>query len=159
MTTTGTSSEVCRQVDEGWGRNAATFASLAELSSCREYVALHHHLGPTGCLARKPAPSRRPRPPAEPSRSGFVAEPEPSPDVERLYAEDVEDQGYVMNGTRTWAHPPVLISAMASTMGDSRCSLAWGGRLADRSSPELAASLPTEVRAAVTFGRPVGTAR
>jgi uncharacterized peroxidase-related enzyme len=34
-----------REVDEGWGRRAADFATLLEPSNCREYVALHHHLG------------------------------------------------------------------------------------------------------------------
>ncbi len=33
------------QVDEGWGRRAVDFATLTEPSNCREYVALHHHLG------------------------------------------------------------------------------------------------------------------
>jgi SAM-dependent methyltransferase/alkylhydroperoxidase family enzyme len=31
-------------VDEGWGRKAADFAALSELSNVREYVALHHAL-------------------------------------------------------------------------------------------------------------------
>jgi SAM-dependent methyltransferase/alkylhydroperoxidase family enzyme len=115
-------------------------------------------------LARKPAPARRPEQPAEPSRAGFLVEREPSPEVERLYDEDVEELGFVMNGTRLWAHQPelvdglfelqgrardaaslttrqrgILITAMASTLGDSYCALAWGGRLADRAGPELAA--------------------
>ncbi len=34
-----------RQVDEGWGRLAVDFATLSEPANCREYVALHHHLG------------------------------------------------------------------------------------------------------------------
>jgi uncharacterized peroxidase-related enzyme len=34
-----------RQVDAGWGRRAADFATLLEPANCREYVALHHHLG------------------------------------------------------------------------------------------------------------------
>ena len=34
-----------RGVDEGWGRRAADFASLGEPANCREYVALHQHLG------------------------------------------------------------------------------------------------------------------
>ncbi|HTR71024.1 MAG TPA: class I SAM-dependent methyltransferase [Mycobacteriales bacterium] len=34
-----------QQVDEGWGRKAVDFATLSEPSNCREYVALHHHLG------------------------------------------------------------------------------------------------------------------
>lgn len=32
-------------VDEGWGRRAAEFATLAEPTNCREYVAMHHRLG------------------------------------------------------------------------------------------------------------------
>jgi SAM-dependent methyltransferase len=32
-------------VDEGWGRKAVDFATLSELGNCREYVALHQHLG------------------------------------------------------------------------------------------------------------------
>lgn len=31
-------------VDEGWGRKAVDFATLSELSNCREYVAVHHSL-------------------------------------------------------------------------------------------------------------------
>ncbi len=34
-----------REVDAGWGRRAAAFASLSEPANCREYVALHHALG------------------------------------------------------------------------------------------------------------------
>jgi SAM-dependent methyltransferase len=32
-------------VDEGWGRKAVDFATLSEPGNCREYVALHQHLG------------------------------------------------------------------------------------------------------------------
>jgi SAM-dependent methyltransferase len=32
-------------VDEGWGRKAVDFATVAEPSSCREYVFVHSHLG------------------------------------------------------------------------------------------------------------------
>jgi SAM-dependent methyltransferase len=32
-------------VDEGWGRLAVDFATLFEPNNCREYVAMHHHLG------------------------------------------------------------------------------------------------------------------
>jgi SAM-dependent methyltransferase len=33
-----------QMVDEGWGRRAVEFATLAEPSNCREYVAMHHRL-------------------------------------------------------------------------------------------------------------------
>jgi SAM-dependent methyltransferase len=31
-------------VDEGWGRKAVDFATLAEPANCREYIAMHHRL-------------------------------------------------------------------------------------------------------------------
>ncbi len=37
----------------------------------------------------------------------------------------------------------MLITALASTLGDSYCSLAWGGRLAERSTPETSAGVLT----------------
>ena len=86
--------------------------------------------------------------------------------MRRLYDEDAEDLGYVMNVTRLWGHLPaeheglfeligatvkaaglsfrdrgVLIAAMASTLGDSSCSLAWGGKLAGVADPDLAAGV------------------
>src|SRR5262245_43891700 len=33
-----------QMVDEGWGRRAVEFATLAEPSNCREYVAMHERL-------------------------------------------------------------------------------------------------------------------
>jgi SAM-dependent methyltransferase len=36
-----------RVVDEGWGRQAVAFATLAEPTNIREYVTMHHHLGVT----------------------------------------------------------------------------------------------------------------
>lgn len=44
MITTNVTKDTWRQVDEGWGRQVATFASLSEPGNCREYVALHHEL-------------------------------------------------------------------------------------------------------------------
>jgi uncharacterized peroxidase-related enzyme len=83
-----------------------------------------------------------------------------------LYAEDIEDVGYVMNLTRAWAWVPainnglfdlldqtaeagdlsfrdkgILITAMASRMRDSYCSLAWGKKLAEATDPETAAAV------------------
>ena len=34
-----------KMVDEGWGRRAADFATIAEPSNCREYVAMHTRVG------------------------------------------------------------------------------------------------------------------
>jgi SAM-dependent methyltransferase len=37
--------EQWEMVDEGWGRRAVEFATLAEPSNCREYACVHQHLG------------------------------------------------------------------------------------------------------------------
>ena len=102
-----------------------------------------------------------------PGAAGFVAEPDRlSEAAKEAYDEDRAELGYVMNATRLWAHDAdsltdifavlgrlteraglsdrdrgLLISATASTLGDSFCSFAWGGRLADAASPELSAAV------------------
>jgi len=97
----------------------------------------------------------------------FLSEPEPHPAVEAMLEADRADQGFVMNLTRLWAHEPrvhrayvalvttaaetaglsvrdrgVLVTALASTMGDAYCSIAWGGRLAEEAGD---ASVPVAV--------------
>jgi uncharacterized peroxidase-related enzyme len=89
-----------------------------------------------------------------------------SPRVRALHGEDLADGGYVWNGSRLWAHQPdtldrlfelmsqafapsglsfrqrvILVTAAASALGDSYCSLAWGGKLAKAADPALAAGV------------------
>src|SRR5689334_15405467 len=96
----------------------------------------------------------------------FLAEPPTTPRIQALYDADVATYGYVMNLNRAWAHHPdahdalfdligsvareggltmrergVLVTACASAMGDSYCSLAWGGKLASESDPATAAAV------------------
>lgn len=96
--------------------------------------------------------------------TSFLAEPEPSHDAQRLFDADLEGDGFVMNLTRVWARDPscltgfhdlighvsrdltmrqkgILVSATASTLGDSYCSLAWGRRLADEVGGPAAAGV------------------
>ena len=98
----------------------------------------------------------------------FLAEPPMTPRVRAMYDADLESDGYVMDLSRAWAHHPdanealsdlirsvaaagdltvrergILVTACASTMGDSYCSLAWGKRLADAAEPALAAAVLT----------------
>ncbi|QAY71293.1 carboxymuconolactone decarboxylase family protein [Xylanimonas protaetiae] len=101
--------------------------------------------------------------------TGFLDEPaELTESARALYAEDVDDVGYVMNLSRAWAHDAdtletllglsrtvaagagltprergVLVLATTSTMGDAYCSLVWGGRLAGWASPDVSAALLT----------------
>jgi len=96
----------------------------------------------------------------------FLAEPETTPRIQALYDADTATYGYVMNLNRAWAHQPdthdglfellgavaregglsmrqrgILVTACASTIGDSYCSLAWGGKLSKESDPALAAGV------------------
>jgi uncharacterized peroxidase-related enzyme len=105
----------------------------------------------------------------------FLQEPEPSPEVQALYDEDLSDGGYVWNVSRLWAHQPetvkqlfalmsrafrasglefrqrgILVTAAASALGDSYCSLAWGGKLGDAAGATLAADVLTGADTALT---------
>lgn len=103
---------------------------------------------------------------AAPSRVGFLSAPPETPEARRLFDDDLKGVGYVMNVSRLWAHLPhaldglsdllgeatkaaslthrqraVLVTAAASSLGDAYCSLAWGKKLAEASSPEVAATV------------------
>ena len=96
----------------------------------------------------------------------FLAVPPTTPLVQQIYKEDVRTGGYVMNVSRLWAHDPVamevlfdlmahsgrtgsltfrqrgiLVTACASAFGDSYCSLAWGGKLAQEAGEDVAAGV------------------
>jgi uncharacterized peroxidase-related enzyme len=98
--------------------------------------------------------------------SQFLSEAPPSPEAERLFDGDIEGIGYVANVSRLWAYLPaalndlaelmgqaadagglsptqraVLVTATASTLGDSYCSMAWGKRLARETTPQVAAAV------------------
>jgi uncharacterized peroxidase-related enzyme len=96
----------------------------------------------------------------------FLEEPVMTDSAQAMYDQDVTDDGYVWNASRLWAYQPetmdhlfglmseafrpselsfrqrgILVAATASTLGDSYCSLAWGGKLAGASDPALAAAV------------------
>jgi uncharacterized peroxidase-related enzyme len=96
----------------------------------------------------------------------FLEEPPVSADVQALFDDDLADHGYVWNVSRLWAHQPgtvnrlfelmsqafkpsglsfrqrgILVAAAASTLGDSYCSLAWGGKLGKAADPAVAAGV------------------
>ena len=105
----------------------------------------------------------------------FLGEPPVSPQVQALYDEDLADGGYVWNVSRLWAHQPdtlqalfglmsqafkasgltfrqrgILVTAAASALGDSYCSLAWGGKLGHASAADTAAGVLTGGDAGLT---------
>lgn len=84
----------------------------------------------------------------------------------RLYKNDMEQQGFVMNLSRLWAWRPevceafgalraqltgnsalsnrelaVIVCATAASLGDSYCALAWGKKLAAAADPSAAAAV------------------
>jgi len=90
-----------------------------------------------------------------PPATSFLAEAPPSPGAQKLFDDDVNGLGYVMNVSKLWAHDPaalealsgmlahvtaaasltfrqraVLVVSSASALGDSYCSLVWGTKLA-----------------------------
>ena len=105
----------------------------------------------------------------------FLEEPVMTPAAQALYDEDLAEDGFVSNSTRLWAYQPetlghlfslmseahrssglslrqrgILVLATASTLGDSYCSLAWGGKLAGAADAELAAAVITGSDAGLT---------
>jgi len=89
------------------------------------------------------------------SEIGFLAVPAMSEEAQSLFDEDMADVGYVMNVSRLWAYQPltvkalfdlmrqclrpsplslrqrgILVTACASALGDSYCSISWGAKLA-----------------------------
>jgi hypothetical protein len=98
--------------------------------------------------------------------TGFLRPAPPSPAADRLFADDREQVGYVMNLSHAWGHLPeahdalfallgqaataagltfrqrgVLVTASASTLRDPHCSLAWGTRLAGEAGADVAAAV------------------
>ena len=96
----------------------------------------------------------------------FLNEPPLSAQAQALYDEDLAEDGYVSNVSRLWAHQPdtvqqlfalmsgafrpggltfrqrgILVTAAASALGDSYCSLAWGGKLSKASDAAVAAGV------------------
>ena len=96
----------------------------------------------------------------------LIEEPPPGEDRDAAYATDRDSDGYVWNVTRLWGWRAdiyrnfsalrtslmssssltdrdwaVMVTATASQLGDSYCSLAWGPKLARLSDAETAAQL------------------
>src|SRR6266508_2430197 len=98
--------------------------------------------------------------------TGFLGTPQTSADVQRLYDDNVAQNGFLMNLAGLWAHQPtlydglfdligqavraggltfrqrgILVVASASAFGDAYCSLAWGNKLAGVAGAEVAAGV------------------
>jgi SAM-dependent methyltransferase/alkylhydroperoxidase family enzyme len=160
LASTGPAYEAIQAVGED---EFVRYATAVAAEQVRDGLPLRAPIALVGYVARKPlTTARRDRTPD----TGFLEVPEPSGEIERLYAEDLEDVGYVMNASRLWAHQPaahtglfdllgqaaragaltfrqrgILVAACASALGDSYCSLAWGKKLAGEAGPDAAAGV------------------
>ncbi len=168
LASTGPAFEAIQAVGEESFLNSARELAREQI---REGLPLRAPVALVGLLAVKPVRARvrsgeTATPEAGLSRSGFLGAPPHSPAAQRLFDEDVEGGGYVTNVSRLWAHLPsalndlsdlmgettraaslsstqraVLVTAAASALGDSYCSLAWGKRLSEATTPEIAAAV------------------
>ncbi len=163
LATTGPAYEAIQAVGEKEFLRQATETAREHV---RDGLPLRAEIDVVGYLARAPQDST-PWPHHE--RAGiFLAEAPHSAPVRRLYDDDLDDVGFVMNASRLWAHLPdqlgglfglmqqavtpagltlrergIIVTAAASTLGDSYCSLAWGKKLAGFADPELAGAVLT----------------
>ncbi len=157
LASTGPAYEAIKQVGEDrFHEYAVALAAERE----RDGLPLRAEILVTGYVARKPA--------AETAPHGFLDEPLATEAARKLHDDDRATLGYVMNATRLWSRRPelneqlfellgaftrlgrltmrqrgILVAAAASTFGDSYCSLAWGGKLADAADPGVAGAVLT----------------
>ncbi len=192
MASTGPAFEAMEAVGE-----VAFLRAAAELARerVRAGLPLRSPVAVVAYVARKPAQTvhignHTSNVQADELRTGFLQAPKHTPDVQRLFDDDLGGVGYVTNVSRLWAYMPttlegmsdlmgqatqagsltlrqraVLVTAAASTLGDSYCSLAWGKKLAAEMGPEAAGAVirgadddldPSE-RALVQWARAVAT--
>lgn len=164
LASTGPAFEAIQAVGEDAFTEAATATALERV---REGLPLRAPIAVVGYTARKPgATPRRRDHTAAASGGGFLPVAETTPDVQRLYDEDVEESGYVMNVSRLWARQPatmdalfelmgqavrpaslsfrqraILVTACAATLGDAYCALAWGNKLSTDAGPDQTAAV------------------
>jgi len=93
---------------------------------------------------------------------GFLGEPTASDELEKLYADDLANDGYVWNLTRVWGWCPEVLEAVSDVLGD--VSKALGMDFSDRAVLTLAAastiedsycSLAYGLKSSETSGEPV----
>jgi SAM-dependent methyltransferase/alkylhydroperoxidase family enzyme len=142
------------------------FATDLARDHVRDGLPVRAAIAVVGYIARKPFADAALSGETQSADVGFLAVAQPSAEAQRLYDDDLEEVGYVMNVSKLWAYQPVavaglfdlmgqaaragsltfrqrgvLVAACASALGDSYCSLAWGTKLAGVAGEELAASV------------------
>jgi uncharacterized peroxidase-related enzyme len=156
LASTGPAYEAIQAVGEDEFVRQAVEVATARV---RDGLPLRAPIKVVGYAARKPAPTAR-------TGAGYLPVPGTTPSIQAMYDEDQEQMGFVMNVSRLWAQAPeakegmfglltravelgglsfrqrgILVTASASTLGDSYCSLAWGLKLARKATDEVAGSV------------------
>lgn len=156
LASTGPAYEAIQCVGE---REFLRYATDLAEARVRDGLPLRAEINVVGFIARVPVTTDN-----EDSR--FLADRVSGPAAQALFDDDLTDLGYVMNATRLWARDPeahdrlfellghlgrrgnlsirdrgVLVTAAASTLKDPYCALAWGQRLADAASPDVAGAV------------------
>ena len=170
---TGPAFEAIQAVGEDAFRTVALERAHTQL---RDGLPLRAEIKVVGYVARKPPrPSAVPDDLVGEGDVGFLAPAPASGAARGLCEQDLRDLGYVMNATRLWGHQPdahdrlfvlmgaasragglsqrqrgILVTACASALGDSYCSLAWGRKLALEVGPTVAAAVLRGDDAALT---------
>ena len=168
LASTGPAFEAIEAVGEAAFRQSAVELAREKV---RDGLPLRASVAVVGYIASKPARRRAADGHAamlraEEARTGFLAAPSDTPEAQRLFDNDLEGVGYVTNVSRLWAYMPttldglselmseatragsltlmqraVLVTAAASALGDSYCSLAWGKKLAAESGSDVAVAV------------------
>ncbi len=167
LVSTGPAYEAIQTVGEEAFRAYAVDVAAERVRDC---LPLRAPIDVVGYVARKPMPRRQPGSYRETverdAGHGFLDVPETTDPIEQLYSDDRESMGFVMNASRLWAHQPtahddlfalmgqavragsltlrqrgILVTACASALGDSYCSLAWGKKLSSAAGEDLAAGV------------------
>jgi SAM-dependent methyltransferase/alkylhydroperoxidase family enzyme len=168
LASTGPAFEAIEAVGEAAFLQSATETARERV---REGLPLRASVAVAGFIASKPAGrlsvgNRAATVRSGESGAGFLRAPRHTPEAQRLFDNDLEGVGYVTNVSRLWAYMPavldglsdlmnqatragsltlmqraVLVTAAASTLGDSYCSLAWGKKLAAESGSDVAAAV------------------
>src|ERR1700677_1646759 len=149
LAATGPAYEAMQSVGEEEFHRVAEECARQQL---REGLPLRASIAIVAYTAKKPSrPKKHPSKAEARQQIGFLEMPEVSDAAQRMFDEDVEDYGFVMNASRLWAYAPevcerlfdllgsvtklgslslrqrsILVAATASTRGDAYCALAWG---------------------------------
>lgn len=157
LASTGPAFEAIEHVGEAAFVDAAIALATERLE---EGLPLRAEIDVVGYLAVKPART------SSSSRPHHLSDPVLTAEGQTLFDDDMEQDGFVMNASRLWAYQPttmtglfdllgdttsagglsmrqrgVLVTATASTLRDSYCSLAWGARLANVADDDTAAGV------------------